>query len=161
MDTNAIKGLAVVTIVGGEKLGQVEDVLLDEALHHVAGFQIESGGLLHRQHLVVPFQAVRSIGADALMVADANALQPAPGKQPAGQRAASQLDKLRVVTRSGEHAGNLTVAHFEPDTGAITSYELGTGMLHKNTLIGAASVISIGQDIMIVADDFATRKAGA
>lgn len=154
MDIKKLKGIAVLSIDGSEKLGQVEDIMIDSAQRQVGAFKIASGGLLKREHRWVPFAAVRSVGEDALMVQDDTALQRSYGDRATGYHDLARLGGLKVVTENGDHIGQVSTAHFDPASGAITEFEIGTGglggLLHSNKVISAGSVTNIGENIMIV-----------
>lgn len=165
MEIKDLHGIAVVSIADGAKLGTVEDVLMDGAQRRVDALRVESGGLLRRQHMVVPFTALRSIGVDAVMVADAAALSPAPDHTADGRHSAGDLDKMRVVTENGAYLGNLSNARFDPATGVVSEFEIGAGgiggILGHKKMIDAASVTSIGPDIMVVPDALAGDAAAS
>lgn len=153
MDVRKIRGRAVVTIAAGEKVGEVDDVVIDGQERRVAAFKVTSGGLLHRNHVYLPFGGVRSIGDDAVMIQDDGVLQQSYGERADGYFTLETLMKTRVVSESGTYLGDVVAAHFEPADGRLTEIEVGTGGLFRsNTVIDAGSVISVGSDIIIVPD---------
>ena len=65
MDAHTLKGMAIVSVQQGTKLGHVEQPLLDLAARKVVALQVkgESGTF------IVPFNAVASVGSDAITTA--------------------------------------------------------------------------------------------
>lgn len=165
MDVKKLKGTAVIAVAGGEKIGEVEDVLLDGSGQRVESLTVTSGGFRRHKRSVLPFSAVGSIGADAVMIADAHALQPDTGTAPPAGRPASALDKLRVVTESGAYLGNVETAHIDPASGAVLDFEVGSsrfgGLLGKNTVVQANAITSLGADIMVVPNNLADAASEA
>ena len=154
MDVKTLKGIATVSIAKGEKVGAVEDVVVDTQERRVAAFKIESGGLMHKDHRYVPFGAVQSIGEDAIMIPDETVLQQSYGDRASGYLALGKLGKVRVVTDTGTVIGHLTTVHFDPAVGRITEFEVGKGgiggVFSSHALVDASNVTSIGEDIMVV-----------
>ena len=56
----------IVSADEGEKLGRVDDVLLDRSCHHAVGLLV-ADGMLSRQY-VVPFSEVQTVGRDTVIV---------------------------------------------------------------------------------------------
>jgi uncharacterized protein YrrD len=154
MDVKKLKGIAVVSVRDGEKLGQVDDVIIDAQERRLGAVRIGSGSLLRKDHQFVPFEAVRSIGDDAVMVEDQTVLQKTYGERAAGYHSLGTIGGLRVVTDGGSYIGNVTTAHFDPASGALTDFEVGhsglSAVFSSNRVVAADSVTSIGIDIMII-----------
>lgn len=163
MNVKEIKGIAVVSITGGEKLGTVEDVIIDSQTRSIGAFKLQSGSLRHKEHSYVPFGAVRSIGADAIMIQTGDDLQSTFGERPSGYHTLGSIGNVKVVSEAGEFIGKLANVRFDTTTGAVTEFEVGksgiTGVFSSSTMIDAASVTTIGQDIMVVPDSFAQAEA--
>lgn len=154
MDVKPLKGIATVTIAKGEKVGAVEDIVVDTQERRVAAFKIESGGLIRKDHCYVPFSAVQSIGDDAIMIPDETVLQQSYGDRASGYLTLGKFGGVRVVTDTGTVIGHVTTVHFDPAGGQITEFEVGKGgiggVFSSHSLIGAGNVTSIGEDIMVV-----------
>ena len=154
MDVKPLKGIATVSIAKGEKVGAVEDIVVDTQERRVAAFKIESGGLMRKDHCYVPFGAVQSIGDDAIMIPDETVLTQSYGDRASGYLTLGKLGDIRVVTDTGTVIGHVTTVHFDPSAGQITEFEVGKGgiggVFSSHTLIGAGNVTSIGEDIMVV-----------
>lgn len=122
MDVDRLRDLAVVSVQQAEKLGIVDDVLIDPRTHRLGGL-ILSGGLF-RGGPTVAWPCIRTIGADAVMVDDT--ATATAGVEGSGLIHLHDLRGLKVVTDSGELAGTLDGLEFDPATGQITSYLVAT-----------------------------------
>jgi len=154
MDLRKIKGRAVVAIASGEKVGEVDDVVIDGQERRVAAFNISEGGFLRKHHVYLAYDGVSSIGEDAVMVQADDVFRQSYGDRADGYFTLESLTKVRVVTESGTYLGDVASAYFEPTDGRLTEIEVGTGgFFRSNTLIDAGSLTSVGSDIFIVPDN--------
>jgi uncharacterized protein YrrD len=156
MDVKTLKGIAVVSIARGEKVGAVDDVVIDTQERRIGALRIGSGGLLRKDRHYVPFEAVRSIGTDAVMIDDEAALQQSYATRTSGYHSLDNISGLRVVTDGGTYLGNIATIHFNESDGNLTDFEIGQsgigGLFGSSKIVGASTIISIGHDIMIVPD---------
>ena len=68
-----LMGKSIVSADRGERLGTVSDVLLDEVSNRVVGLVVRSGGLLKKEQ-VLPYEAIQTLGADAVVARSAQEL---------------------------------------------------------------------------------------
>lgn len=159
VDVKEVQGRPIVTIANGEKIGEIDDVVIDGQDRRVGAFRIRSGGFLSKQHHYLPFGAIQTIGDDAVMIQSGDALQQSYGDRADGYFTLGTLTKLRVVTQSGTYVGDIASARFDPATGQITDLEVGTGgIFRSNTIVDRSSVISVGSDIIVVSDTTASAS---
>jgi uncharacterized protein YrrD len=165
MDIKNLKDTAVVSINKGEKVGTVDDVLIDSQHRRVAAFNVQSGGFLRHSSSCLPFGAVQSIGKDAIMIQDSDVLKDKYEGTPPEMHNYGNVTSVRVVTDTGTYVGNVSSVHFEPADGHITEYEVSpggiSGVFGSSKLIDSASITSIGEDIMIVPAAVAEGQASA
>ncbi|MDI3339380.1 MAG: PRC-barrel domain-containing protein [Sphaerobacter sp.] len=157
MDAKQLKGLPVVTIDGGERLGTVNDVLVSTDERAVHALTVHSGGRFGGSTNVVEMAAVRSIGSDAVMVQDHTALQtPEAAHRYRQYVPLGDLSNLRVVNESGSRVGSVSSVRINEETGAITALEVVrvgmTGPFRSNLVVPIDAVRSIGLDAVVVAD---------
>jgi sporulation protein YlmC with PRC-barrel domain len=104
MKASELKNKAVVSMADGVQIGRVEDVLFDTAALRVAALVLTTTG----GRSVLPFAAVRSLGADAVTVESATATQAA---DQAGignlLRSLGDLIGLKVVNGEGAYLGDV------------------------------------------------------
>ena len=156
MNTKRLKGLAVVSIADGRKLGTVDEVYVEPGERRVVSFGLrQSGGLLHASSgppLVVDTDNVHALGSDALTVPDASALREAAGGGHAGVVAGEDLTKRKVVTEGGTYVGQFVSAELDAATYRLTAIEVSPGFFRSNKLIPDAQVTSLGADVVVVSD---------
>ena len=123
--SSEITGLPVVTVMGGEDIAEVRDVIYSPELGSLIGLTLNKRGFFGgRRRQVLPAELIHAIGKDAVMVRDASALtepkeaprevgQPAPGRNVLGDdvltEAGVSVGKVRdlvlVVGTKGEVVG--------------------------------------------------------
>jgi uncharacterized protein YrrD len=149
-----VKGLPVVTMAEGKKIGKVDDVLIDPDGKGVAWLRLHSGGILGGDRWWVPARAMHGIGEDAVTItSEADVLAPADAPE------AEDLVRLKrtiignkVVTESGEHLGEVRDYEFAPDTFALTYLFVPPSMslFGEFLTISADKVLTIGEDAIVV-----------
>ncbi|HWE63964.1 MAG TPA: PRC-barrel domain-containing protein [Chloroflexota bacterium] len=153
MNIDQLQGMAVVSVHQAEKLGTIEDVLLDLDQHRVGGLLLHGGPF--RGGPVVGWASVRSIGQDAVMVDDSNAAGSGSEGQVSGLTRTQELRGMKVVTDTGALAGTIEGADIDPATGQITRYmvaEPGGGLFHQGHRFTLApeAIVGIGVDLITV-----------
>ena len=109
----------------GVQIGRVEDVLFDTTALRVAALTLTTTG----GRSVLPFAAVRSLGADAVTVESATATQAAADQTGAGNllRSLADLIGLKVVNGEGAYLGDVRDVTIEQASGALTELEAHSG----------------------------------
>ncbi len=157
MDADKLKGMAVVSLNEGAKLGRIQDLLFDTQAMRVAAIQIsgDNGG-----NFVLPTDQVRSIGADAVTVESGQVLQvAAKGGQYEALPGLGKLKGLKVVDGTGTLVGSVTSVEVDPVGGrlvGLTAHKGGMlGLGGTSTTIEAAAIRSIGPEVITVLTDAA------
>ena len=77
-----LNGLPVVSILGGEALADIKDILYSPDEGRLVGFTLNKRGGLFAGPLKagLPIESVWAIGRDGVMVVDADALADVPGR---------------------------------------------------------------------------------
>ena len=153
MDIDQLRGMAVVSVQQAEKLGTIDDVLIDLEQHRIGGLLLHGG--LFRGGPVVGWASVSTIGHDAVMVDNTNVTGTATDGDVAGLTRMSALRGMKVVTDAGELAGTIDGADIDPATGQITRYVVAApsgGFFHRapRFLLPPASIAAVGVDLMTV-----------
>jgi uncharacterized protein YrrD len=151
MRADMAKGLAVVSIADGGKLGRVADVLFDTRNLRVAALRIEGDG----GRALIPLIGVRSIGHDAVTVPSAESVEwAAPAGDEEGLIGADQLGRLKVVDEAGTFHG--VVSHVEVDDSSGRLIEIQAqkggvlGLGGTTHVVAAREVITIGDELIVV-----------
>ncbi len=155
MKTAELNGLAVFSIAGGEKAGAVARVYVDGPAKRVAGFAVrgEGGLLADAPEFKVDVAEVRSLGADALMLADQAAILGTLTNAAFGTLLdAEEMVGRAVLSDAGRERGRVASVLFDPGTFSLTHLELSLGFLKDPVLLPLADVIALGRDFIVVKD---------
>ena len=128
MNTEKLKGLAVVSQDEGAKLGQVATALFDPVNLDLRALQVEGEG----QTFLVPFDRVAAFGADAVMVESSRVTQALAEGGALGQLVnLGTLKQLKVVDATGTLLG--TVRDVELDDASGRAVRL---VVHRGGVLG-------------------------
>jgi uncharacterized protein YrrD len=127
---SSIRGLPVVTIGGGEDVAEVRDVIYSPEAGRVVGVTLNKRGFLAgRRREVLPAEAIRAIGRDAVMIVDEASLtvpEDSPGDlgtPPAGR----DVTGNEVLTEGGARLGRVRdVVVLVGTVGDVVGYEIDT-----------------------------------
>ncbi len=152
MDTDKLKGIAVVSQDEGAKLGKVSATLFEPTTLQLRAFQVKGDG----QTFIVPLGQVRTIGTDAIMVQDSQATQTAAKGGDFGHLVEfDTLKKLKVVDATGTFVGRMTDLDLDPTTGRALHLVIHKGGMlgfgGETTTIDAGSISSVGTEVITVA----------
>jgi len=164
MHSASLKGMAIVSITEGTRLGRVDDLWIDIATRTVAALQCSDQG----KRFIVPFQLVRNVGKDAITVENSQVTQVdgQNGLTPGTVRLDDFL-KLKVVDESGAFIGNVNQVDVDVLNGqllSINAHKGGVlGLGGTTTAIPAEQIHAIGQELVTVSinDTLADKPAGA
>ena len=155
MNSTRLKGLAVVDLAAGTKLGTVDHAFLDPTAMRVVGFSIAGGrhGAAGDDGLTVAAAAVRALGPDALTLDDPAAAHAAwVGAAYGSLLPLDELAKRKVVTEGGADVGEVASLEFDDRTFEVTRVEVSPGFFKSNRHLPADQVVRIGPDVVVVAD---------
>lgn len=151
MKVDTLKGMAVVSISDGAKLGRIDDLLFDMRPPHVAAFRISGDG----QHALIPFDQVRSIGSGAVTVPGREVVRWARAHSDVNNLPnLRDLSKLKVVDEAGAFLGTAKDVEIDPQNGCITRLQVHRGGVlgigGETQTIAAGDIVSIGAEVMVV-----------
>jgi uncharacterized protein YrrD len=156
-----LKDRAVVSIAQAEKIGRVEDVILDLAEGRVAGFHVRTGLLGGGK--ILSARDIHDIGADAITVADRGALEGHAPDEPAldSMPTSANLIGAKVVSDQGTLLGTLANIALDPAGLRILCYELSGSLWdqlrHEERTFDPAPGIRFGKDLIVVPDAVAAE----
>ena len=149
-----VKGLPVVTMAEGKKVGKVDDLVVDPERKAVRWLRLHRGGLLGGERLWVSVEAVRGVGEDAVTInAETDARAPADAPEAlALVKARREIIGNKVITESGQHLGEVRDYEFDPATFALTflAVSQARNVVGEVLTIGADKVVAIGEDAIVV-----------
>ena len=133
----------------------MHDVIFDHQANQVLGLLVDEGGWFSAAK-AVPFGQIRSIGEDAIMVADADAVTTTreDGRLKEALESKSSLIGLTLMTTDGQNLGKIADVFFDEHTGRVEGYEATGGlfadMSSGRTFVPVPESVQIGQDTAIV-----------
>jgi len=147
-----LKGKTILSIDAGEKLGQVDDILIDVANMQVAAIVTSLGSLMNKERRILSAADVTTWGRDAVLVKDRSALRVETDVADRDKWASTsnRLKGLSIVTTSGNRLGKVDDLVVDAG-GRIVAYRVSEGTFgtrHRD--IDAATTKSIGADAVIV-----------
>jgi uncharacterized protein YrrD len=150
-----ILGRHIVAIDSGQRLDSVHDLIFDHQANEVLGLLVDEGGWF-RAAKVVPFEMVRSIGEDAIMIDSADQVTTTRDDD----RLADVLDSkisligMTLLTTDGQDLGKIADVYFDEQTGRVEGYEATGGVFsdlsNGRTFVPAPEHVQIGEDAAIV-----------
>jgi uncharacterized protein YrrD len=161
-----LRGLAIVSIANGSKVGSTDDFYFDPsanpAANSIRGLRVKTGMFSHR---ALPASAINAIGQDAITIDNEEMLihekdEADYATLPLGQN----LFSYKVMSEGGTvigTVGNVLLDVTTPKTLHVYAFELAGGLRsrmsgHYSTFY-AQQVIRYGQDVLIIPDAVAAE----
>ena len=146
---NELVGRAVVVREGGQTVGKIKDIVLDESGRQVLGFVIAESLFSTK---VAPWAGVQAIGPDSVILATAaSVVKP---EEAADINAVLERDVhikgLHLQTTAGKVLGKIEDVRFDEHTGAVLGYELDGGVFGRKSVLPTPLNLEIGKDLAFV-----------
>jgi sporulation protein YlmC with PRC-barrel domain len=160
---NEVVGKTVITPDTGTRLGQVDDLLLDDERERVAGVLVgKDWRRLFGAGRVLPYTAVRTVENDAVIARDE--LVPLEDWRDAGRPtefSSRGLTGKAVMTAAGARIGTVIDATFDAATGRIESLTLVSDATAppREWRIPVTRGVSLGDDVVVVPHDLLEEGA--
>ena len=158
MKISDLRGKPIVSMMDGERVGTVKDVLIDTSKLQATGLIVGGG----RGDGILRLDGVKSFGPDAITIENADGIQWATGQlHDDTGREASELLKLRVMDGSGTVAGAVHELTIDLPSGNVVTLNV-----HKGGLFGigadsvdvpALDIVSIGASLVTVKQAIASQ----
>ncbi|MFN3650854.1 MAG: PRC-barrel domain-containing protein [Armatimonadota bacterium] len=158
-----LHGMTLVTVEEGMELGRINGVELEDSAGIIR--YLSFSGAHGRPPGVVPWEAVRTVGADVVTIVSANqAMDRVPETEQT--RLSRYVGDRPLISESGKKLGRVTSYDFNEETGQIAQYRAATdgwlGSLGaKEFTFPHAAVRTFGKDAIIVSDDVAPAEREA
>lgn len=144
----------LVTRDAGEKVGKVDDLVIDERGTQVIGLLVRPPGLLSGAR-VVRWSAIVTVAPDVLIIDSASSVVQSadvPEMKEVLDRG-NLLAGVQVRTTDGEDLGRVESFYFDPKTGRILGYELSGGANRKRrsrSFLPTPASFEAGKDVAFV-----------
>lgn len=160
MKFSELKGRAVVEITGAKTIGTLSDLVIDLQTREVIGLRVKESGLFGKTNSIAK-AALQNIGKDALTVS--LAAEPTPNDTVLEKGPGfSDLIGKQVVSQGGKLVGEINDIDLDPETLAITGYELKeSGLLGKKHHLPESSEMTFGPEMVVVPDALVDQKDDA
>ncbi len=158
MKTRELKGMPIVTLQEGERLGHVRNLIVDPAAVQVVALLLDrrsSGG----ERLVVATANIHKVGSTAITVENRSSMVPL-SRIPRFQELVQSRGQMRgkmVITESGARLGKIAELEIDPETFAIQALLL-KGFMRRGRQIPAGQVRTIGPDAVVVREEAAIPR---
>jgi sporulation protein YlmC with PRC-barrel domain len=154
-------GMPIVTLEEGTRLGRLKGVEVDTIDGRIRYLRLDGEG--HRAEAVIPWDAVRAIGGDAITVESKDSVKETVLAADR-DRLSSYVGDRPVVTESGNRLGTVTSYEVDERNGVIGAYHVAAGgifgrLTGNEIVFPHAAVRTFGKDAIIVADEVSRRKA--
>jgi sporulation protein YlmC with PRC-barrel domain len=151
MNASDLKGMAVVSLGEGTKLGEVDQPLFDLPNRRMCALHVKGDSGI----AVLPFEAIERIGSDAITVVTSRVTQtPGIDSSSQGLLDLEALRKLKIVNQDGTFLGKLSDIEFDPRDGYVThltAHKGGMlGMGGTTTPIGTNASLAAGRELLTV-----------
>lgn len=157
-----IVGLPVVAIADGATVGIVRDLVIDPTRRAVGSLVVGRGR--HEPHGEVPFEAVRSIGPDAVTIERESDVVPVVdwGGRRRLLEGEQRLLGVQVLTDGGRVMGKVSDVVVDERDGRIVSYKVSAGTI-RDLISGALTVPSsapraVGIQFMVIPESIAMGR---
>ncbi|BCM91669.1 hypothetical protein IAD21_03544 [Abditibacteriota bacterium] len=155
----SLLGLSVITHNDGKNLGTVRDLIFSDNSQKLLALLLSDRELFGMiDATCVPWNQVREIGSDALMVeSDASQQKVHADALIAESYDARQtIDGKQITTDQGEKVGYVSDMYLD-DSGYVTAFEVSGGLfadaLGGKRYLAMPSTLRVGQDVIIVPHD--------
>ena len=150
---------SVISRDGGEQVGKVLDLVIDQKGSQVLGLLVDEKGLLRGAH-VVRWPAVLNVGEDVIIIDSKTSVVKAsevPDMKDVLDRG-NVLTGVRVRTTDGRDLGKFEAFYFDEKSGKVLGYELSGGTERKrrsHSFLPTPSSFEAGKDVAFVAPEAA------
>jgi uncharacterized protein YrrD len=151
-----IIGLKIISLQNGKELGQVKDLVYDPDEIKMTALIVEEGGIFSEAKLI-PFNEIRNIGDDAVIIESANKIKKISeidSKISQIAKANTYITNTKVLTNNGIELGTVSDLLLDPTTGIVGQMEISQGMIKDvrsgKKYIDISQIETIGKDIIIV-----------
>ncbi|HDP69701.1 MAG TPA: hypothetical protein ENN38_02700 [Actinobacteria bacterium] len=144
-------GLSIIAISSGEKVGTVRDLAINFEMKQIALVVVEDPNW-YKSTKVVPFDKIRSLGEDAIIIDDPSRVVVASSDGQVEQllQKDTQLINSPVMSVDGKYSGTVTEYWFDPQTGAVDSCAVTKG--NSTQTISKDKILTFGKDAIIISE---------
>jgi uncharacterized protein YrrD len=150
-----LRGIAIVDVTGGRRLGRIDEVVVSPEDLRLIGFVLKEGGLLNQRELVIRAEHVRAMGPDAVTV-EGDVAQEIGQQEEAFAEARGGSRPLlgaKAVTEDGALLGEIDDLSLDESTLRVAAVTLRGGLMGSGDAIAADRIASVGPDMVVIRDE--------
>jgi len=151
-----ISGTPVISIETGERLGTIDQIVLEPDGRSISAFTVQSatgGGILSPEQPTASWLLatdIHAIGPDAVTVNAPDLLRETIERR--DYLLAADLVRRNVMTEGGALLGDVASVHFDQQSLQVTGFEITRGLFKTNPIIGIEHMVNVGNELIIVDD---------
>lgn len=148
-----LKGRSVIDIVTAKRVGNVDDLVLDQQTYQIVSLKFKPGMFSTTQ--TVPIQSIKGIGDDAVTLQIEQGNEPVSPSEPPPPDlpVLSQIIGNGVVTEGGKLIGEISNVHLSLQPLAITGYEVSKGGIFSKThVFEITPAVHYGEKLVVIPD---------
>ena len=164
MNSKDLKGIPVLSIADGEKLGTVARAYVDPAQRRIVGFayKAEGGFMRAESEPKLDVAEVHTLGPDGLMLDHKGGETGASVSQRYSELLSlDEISDLPLLSESGEAVGQMASVEFDHQSYELRSLAVSHGHFKAKESIGMDRVTAIGRDYVIVSNAAAGHEEPA
>jgi uncharacterized protein YrrD len=158
MTTNQhMSGRPVISIETGERLGTIDQIVLEPDGRTIAAFTVQSatgGGILSPEQPTASWllaEDIHAVGPDAITINTPDLLKETIERR--DYLLAGDLVHRKVMTEGGAMLGEVASIHFDQQSLQATGLEISKGFFKTNPIIGIDHVKNVGNELIMVDDN--------
>ncbi len=157
--TTSFIGMPIYSVQKGKRIGSVKDVVYDGEHSRLLALTLEEPGLISPDRRILPYERIKSIGRDAIMIENEGILitEKEAGEDIRRLPQKGSLPGKKVITQSGNYLGTITDVLIDRSTGKSISYEVSGGITKDigagRGYVATPESVLVGEDAMIVPDE--------
>jgi len=160
-----ISGIPVISIETGQRLGTVDQIVLEPDGRTIAAFTVQSvtgGGMLSPEQPTASWllaDDIHAIGPDAVTVNNPDRLRETIDRK--DYLLVGDLIRRKVVTEGGALIGDVAAVNFDQQSREVTGFDISGGLFKANPTIDIQHLVNIGSDLIIVDDSTSAEQTAA
>jgi uncharacterized protein YrrD len=155
-----LRGLAVVDVESGTKLGAVDELVVSPEDGRILAVVLKRG-LMGGATSYVGASDVHAFGADAITVKGHDVARKEDAVDETireAHRSTRALVGNKVVTESGALVGTVSDYFVDEESRRVTGIAIGGGLMSSEDAMAADRILSVGPDALIVSDEGGGRR---
>ncbi|MDR7315115.1 PRC-barrel domain-containing protein [Brevibacillus nitrificans] len=147
-----VLGKPIISILAGKEIGKVKNFVINPDMRSIE-FMVVQNDQWDFGIKAIPFKLVEGLGDYAVTIESENAVIDLADIPIANELLSKniQIKGSRIISRKGQHFGQITEYYFDPETGKILGCVLDTP--DAIAVLPETAVITFGKEITVISDE--------